>query len=792
MDNKMFFHIFNDYKHKANNTKKIKFSMFLLFSILVIFLLNLIYKIYNPTSNTIIDPNTIPSFLLNLALILGTMAYLSSLIYYSSTKNDDFFIISLIYMNLSVELLVTHGNNLIIFDKFIFLHSIFRLCILFYVAFNKKELSKIIIKHKIIISIFVFVFSMIVPIINFRAFFSKFFFNDILLYSTLMCIIVVLYIIACIFISIKSLRKGELIYSFIVGSMLLISLRGVYWIYEVLFPAIYDYKTNKSLVLLLTIFSFLLAISGVFNEIITKNKSGSLLQKELQVFYHLVEFNTSCSVILFDDNKKVIYTNKTTRDNYCKTTTLEEQLKEVERLFDNAIFIDNITETDAIESLHNNGSWEGKLIINDKIINLYAQILSVKDKNYYALNLKNITEEFVLSQNIKKNEQLLSCINNNIQDLIISVDNKGNITYVNQSAIKMLNYTYDEIYGLHIRNLLGKNDEIINQLKQNDDDDSVKCKLIGKNSIVYVESIIRSLTDNNGKAYGKVIVARNLTSRKKLENLTVKFKEAKAYERVKNEFFANISHELRTPLNIIYSTIQLLNSKHENNPYSFNEFYGKYKKGLKINCYRMLRLINNLIDVSKIEVGFLNADFTNKDIVSLVENITTLVIPHAENKSISIIFDTNVEENIIKCDPVKLERLILNLLSNSIKFTSNNGEIFVNLTILDDWVKISVKDNGMGIPKEIQSSIFNRFVQADKSLKRRNEGSGIGLSIVKSIADLHNGKIELISDGISGTEFILWLPNITLDYTKSSNNLVDYITDDKNIELELSDIYEVH
>ncbi len=169
-----------------------------------------------------------------------------------------------------------------------------------------------------------------------------------------------------------------------------------------------------------------------------------------------------------------------------------------------------------------------------------------------------------------------------------------------------------------------------------------------------------------------------------------------------------------------------------------------------------------------------------------------MVIPHSENKDINIIFDTNVEENIIKCDPVKIERLILNLLSNAIKFTQNHGEIFVDLNISNDWVKISIKDNGIGIPKEMQASIFDRFVQADKSLKRRNEGSGIGLSIVKSIAELHDGKIELISDGIKGSEFIVWLPNVKLNYTEESNNLVDYITDDKNIELELSDIYEVH
>ena len=791
MDNPIFFHIFNDDKNKLETQRTIKLSIFIVFSIFSILIIDLAYKVLIRKNIEFIPGNSMPSFSLSLSLILGTMAYISSLIYYSSTKKDDFFIISLIYMNLSVELLITKGHNLIIFDKFIFIHAIFRIILLFYVAFNKKGISPLITKHKIITSIVVFLFSVITPMINYRIFSNNLFAKDIYFYATLMTMIIILYIIACIFLSKKSLDDCELIYSFIIASILLIALRGLYWICEVLLPNITLLKTNN-VVLLLTILSFLLAISGVFNEITAKNKRSSLLQNELQVFYHLVEFNTSSSIILYDNKKKVIYTNKTIRERYCKSTKLKDQLKEVEKLFVDSIFIDD-SEKNATKALFNKGNWEGKLILkNGKIVSAYIQILNVENKNYFAVNLKDITEEYTLTKNIKRNEQLLSCINNNVQDLIISVDNNGLITYVNDSVLKTLNYTYEEIIGMPIINLLGKNDEILNQLKLEDEEDSIKCKLVGKHSFVYVESIIRTLSDNNEIPYGKVIVAKNLTSKKRLENLAIKFKEAKAYEQIRNEFFANISHELRTPLNIIYSTIQLLNSKHETNYVNFNDFYGKYKQGLKINCYRMLRLINNLIDVSKIEVGFLKADFTNRDIVFLVENIVSLVIPHSENKDINIIFDTNVEENIIKCDPVKIERLILNLLSNAIKFTPNDGEIFVDLNISNDWVKISIKDNGIGIPKEMQASIFDRFVQADKSLKRRNEGSGIGLSIVKSIAELHDGKIELISDGIKGSEFIVWLPNVKLNYTEESNNLVDYITDDKNIELELSDIYEVN
>lgn len=792
MEKQIFSHIFNDFKEKSKTKKIIKISNLIIFSIFCLFILNLFLNKYYLNNKEIITDNNIQSFSLNLALILGFMAYLSTFLYYSNNKNDDFFLISLIYMNLFVELLITRGNNLIIFDKFIFLHSIFRIFILFYISLKKDKTNTLIMKNKILTSLLVFIFSIIIPIINHKIFFSKLLIKNIYNYALFMIVIVFFYIIACIFISIKSFKDAELIYTFIVSSMLLIPLRGIYWIFEVLFHNLSTVNSNENIVLLITIFSFILAISSVFFEIVSKNKKLLLLQKELQVFYHLVEFNISSSIILYNENKEVIYTNKTIRENYCEDKNIKNQLKEVNKIFENATFLDSIDEEKVSKEILEKGFWEGKILLkNNKIINLYVQTLIVEEKNYYALNLKNITEEFILSQNIKKNEQILSCINNNIQDLIISVDNYGNITYVNHSALKTLNYSYDEIYKLPIKKLLGKNDEILNQLKSKDDD-NVKCKLIGKHAVVYVEAIISSLNDDNGVPYGKVIVAKNLNSKRKLENLAVKFKEAKASEQVKNEFFANISHELRTPLNIIYSTIQLLDSNHKNFPVNFYDSYGKYKKGLKINCYRMLRLINNLIDVTKIEVGFLKADFTNKDIVPLVENIVSLVIPHAENKNISIIFDTNSEENIVKCDPSKLERLILNLLSNAIKFTPINGKIFVNLSIETEWIKISVKDNGMGIPLEMQSSIFDRFVQADKSLKRRNEGSGIGLSIAKSITELHDGKIELISDGVCGTEFIVWIPNIKLDYIEDSNNLVDYITDKKNIELELSDIYEVN
>lgn len=270
-------------------------------------------------------------------------------------------------------------------------------------------------------------------------------------------------------------------------------------------------------------------------------------------------------------------------------------------------------------------------------------------------------------------------------------------------------------------------------------------------------------------------------------------KELKCLEKVRTQFFANLSHELKTPLNIIFSCIQLLNI---NNNSSYEELgikYSKYSTTIKQNCYRMIRLINNLVDITKIDSGFMNMNFHNYDIVSLIENITLSVVPYMKTKHINITFDTSFEELEIKCDSDSIERIILNLLSNSMKFAKDNGNIDVLLNYDYEFVTIRVVDDGIGIPKHKQKSVFDVFVQGDKSLTRKKEGSGIGLSLVKSLIKLHDGKIELISEENKGTEIIIKLPNIKLecdnchapDYDSRGDTIIS------KINIEFSDIYDL-
>ncbi|HSQ89573.1 ATP-binding protein, partial [Romboutsia sp.] len=264
------------------------------------------------------------------------------------------------------------------------------------------------------------------------------------------------------------------------------------------------------------------------------------------------------------------------------------------------------------------------------------------------------------------------------------------------------------------------------------------------------------------------------------------------YDRLKTEFFSNISHELKTPLNIIFSTTQLLPLYIKNDNENFEATkINKHINIMKQNCYRLLRLVNNLIDITKIDSGFGELNLQNKNIVEIVENITLSTVEYAKSKSRTIIFDTDIEEKIIAFDPDQMERIILNLISNAIKFTKPNDKIEVKIYDGLDNIIISVQDTGIGIPKEKQEMIFERFRQVDHLLHRRQEGSGIGLSLIKSLIEMHGGKISVKSEYKKGTEFIIELPIKTIT-EEEDIHIVNDFSEQANIEkihIEFSDIY---
>jgi len=277
------------------------------------------------------------------------------------------------------------------------------------------------------------------------------------------------------------------------------------------------------------------------------------------------------------------------------------------------------------------------------------------------------------------------------------------------------------------------------------------------------------------------------------EETSRRVEELMAYDKVKTEFFANLSHELRTPLNVICSTIQLIKSLDGTKELG-DEKIKYYINIMNQNSLRLLRLINNIIDTTKIEADYISIQLKNGDIVYVVEEISQSVAEYIKNHGITLIFDTDVEEKIIAFDEEKIERIMLNLLSNAVKFTKRNGSILVNIYDKGEFVEISIKDTGIGIPKDKLEFIFERFAQIDKSTSRQNEGSGIGLALVKSLVEMHGGEIHAFSMEGKGSEFIITLPVRIVDTTIAENNLknkeVFETNYDENLSIEFSDIYK--
>jgi signal transduction histidine kinase/ligand-binding sensor domain-containing protein/DNA-binding response OmpR family regulator len=232
-------------------------------------------------------------------------------------------------------------------------------------------------------------------------------------------------------------------------------------------------------------------------------------------------------------------------------------------------------------------------------------------------------------------------------------------------------------------------------------------------------------------------------------------------DQLKSHFFANISHEFRTPLTLIIGHAENLFS-------TIKESKLKTKLNtIKQNSQRLLNLINELLDLSKLENGSMELNEKQYNIVSFLKNLFFSFESFSEKKNIQLNFHTELQNLPVVFDQGKMEKIFINLFSNALKFTPANGTINLSLSKSDyDKVEIRLKDTGIGIPEDQLSKIFDRFFQADSSFNREYEGTGIGLSLTKELIELHKGSIQAKSEEGKGTEFIITFPCGKIDVSR--------------------------
>lgn len=258
---------------------------------------------------------------------------------------------------------------------------------------------------------------------------------------------------------------------------------------------------------------------------------------------------------------------------------------------------------------------------------------------------------------------------------------------------------------------------------------------------------------------------------------------------MKDEFITLITHEFKTPINVIYSAIQLIEHLYiDKIPNKVRNLIGNIKR----NTFRQLRLVNNLLDITKLNSYQFKVNLRNIDIIDLTKLIIESVNIYAKQKGIKLYFKSNINRKNILIDDEKYERIILNILSNAIKFTPQGGKISVEVkeNKEENTIAIYVSDTGIGIPEEMYETIFRRFGQVENNLSRQAEGTGIGLAIVKMLVDILGWKIKVDSELGIGSRFTITLPikegiayeenQVYLDYNNRLTN---------SINVEFSDIY---
>ena len=257
------------------------------------------------------------------------------------------------------------------------------------------------------------------------------------------------------------------------------------------------------------------------------------------------------------------------------------------------------------------------------------------------------------------------------------------------------------------------------------------------------------------KTKGCLIIAmKNVTELKYSEKIKDNLRKKTLEEQIKNDFLSSISHDLKTPINVIYSSAQVQEKLYSE---QYIEKVNYYNQVNKENCITLMRLANNLIDSSKIDYDYLKPNLKTYNIVALIEDSIGMLAEYIKEKNLTYVFDTNEEEIYVECDQEFIQRIVLNLISNSIKHTSEGG-IGVEIKANKSKVMISFTDTGEGMDKEFLKSAFLRYSKGNKK-GGRNKSTGIGLYIVKNLVELQNGTIKINSIKDTGT-------NIRLEFNR--------------------------
>ncbi len=366
----------------------------------------------------------------------------------------------------------------------------------------------------------------------------------------------------------------------------------------------------------------------------------------------------------------------------------------------------------------------------------------------------------------------LAAIIESSDDAIVSKDLNGVVRTWNKGAERIFGYTAAEMVGQSIRRIIpadrqGEEDEVLSKVSRGEMVDHFQTIRLRKDGTpIHISLTVSPIRSPSGELIGASKIARDITEHKGFESererLLASEREARQVaeraNRVKDEFMAMLSHELRSPLNAISGWTQVAKA-HLRDGKPPLDVMQRALDVIERNVGLQARLIDDLLDISRIVSGKLQLESRPVNLTAIATNAIESVRPSADSKGITLSLDASTPDPWVLADPARLEQVLWNLLVNAVKFTPDGGRIDMTIAPAEKGIAVSVRDTGQGIDTESLPHVFDRFWQARDTMKRMQGGLGLGLALVRYLAELHGGSVEARSDGRGcGSTFTVTLP----------------------------------
>ncbi|WP_342305166.1 PAS domain S-box protein [Methanolobus sp. ZRKC5] len=399
-------------------------------------------------------------------------------------------------------------------------------------------------------------------------------------------------------------------------------------------------------------------------------------------------------------------------------------------------------------------------------VEISASTIHYKGKPADMAIIRDISERKKVNAALMESEKKYRELTENISELVYCM-NPGTfaVTYINQAVEDIFGYTVEEwlsnpdswessICPEDIGKVLSKYE----QMKVILENGVIEYRIIRKDGTIrWVEDHVSWLVDREANAVSVNGILHDVTKRKEAEIALINAKNtAESANKIKSEFIANMNHELRTPLNSIIGFSDFLL---ENRIGSLNEKQSKYISNVSNSGKHLLNVINDILDISKIEAGKMELQHKKFSIRETLDDVEAIVSLLAEKKNICLSTSLEANDLYIKADKLKLTQVLFNLVSNAIKFTDNEGSVVVDVQDKGNSVSFLISDTGIGISKNQYEKVFEPFTQVDYSTTRLYGGTGLGLTLVKKFVEMHDGEVWIKSELGEGTTIGFSIPS---------------------------------